>query len=245
MRPFGVAAAGRTEVGTVRENNEDSFHIGSRLIVVADGIGGAVAGELASQTLVRTFAAVEESGQDVDLYRVLADLVDRSSQEILGLVRTDPDLEGMGTTATAMMWSAEVIVVAQVGDSRAYYLQRGGQQPMRQITRDDSFVQYLVDTGVISRDQAARHPRRNVILKAVNGMSVTPSFSTLAPLAGDRYLLCSDGLSDYVDDAEIERVLRGAVDPDAAAEALIDAALKADTRDNVTVIVADILSVQG
>jgi protein phosphatase len=245
MKPFTVLAAGRTEVGTARENNEDSFHIGSRLIVVADGIGGAVAGELASQTLVRIFAAVEESDQDLDLYQVLADLVDRSSQEILGMVRIDPDLEGMGTTATAMMWSAEVIVVAQVGDSRAYYLQRGGHQPMRQITRDDSFVQYLVDTGVITREQAARHPRRNVILKAVNGMSVTPSFSTLAPLPGDRYLLCSDGLSDYVDDTEIERVLRTADGPDQAAESLVEAALKADTRDNVTVIVADIIPAEG
>ncbi len=241
MRPFAVAAAGRTDVGTVRENNEDSSHIGQRLLVVADGIGGAAAGELASQTLVGIFAGVEDAEPDADLYRVLADLVERSSEEILDLVRSDPDLEGMGTTATAMMWSAELIVIAQVGDSRAYYLQRGGLQPMRQITRDDSFVQYLVDTGVITREQAAQHPRRNVILKAVNGMSVTPSFSTMAPLIGDRYLLCSDGLSDYVSDDVIDAVLRGVEDREAAADALIEAALRADTRDNVTVIVADVV----
>jgi PPM family protein phosphatase len=241
MRPFAVAAAGRTDVGTVRENNEDSSHIGQRLLVVADGIGGAAAGELASQTLVGIFAGVEDAEPDADLYRVLADLVERSSEEILDLVRSDPDLEGMGTTATAMMWSAELIVIAQVGDSRAYYLQRGGLQPMRQITRDDSFVQYLVDTGVITREQAAQHPRRNVILKAVNGMSVTPSFSTMAPLIGDRYLLCSDGLSDYVSDDVIDAVLRGVDDREAAADALIEAALRADTRDNVTVIVADVV----
>jgi protein phosphatase len=241
MKSFVVKAVGRTDVGTVRENNEDSFHIGQRLLVVADGIGGAAAGELASQTLVGIFARVADAEPETDLYQVLADLVERSSEEILELVRSDPDLEGMGTTATAMMWSAERIVLAQVGDSRAYYLQRGGQQPLRQITRDDSFVQYLVDTGVITREQATWHPRRNVILKAVNGMSVTPSFSTMAPLIGDRYLLCSDGLSDYVPDDVIDRVLRTVEDREAAADALITAALQAQTRDNVTVIVADVL----
>jgi serine/threonine protein phosphatase PrpC len=240
-RPFSVRAAGRTHVGLVRGNNEDSYYIGEHLLVVADGIGGAVAGELASQTLVGVFAAVEKADDITDLYETLADSVAQSSQEIRGLVRIDPDLAGMGTTATAMMWSAERIVFAHVGDSRAYYLQRGGHQPMRQITRDDSFVQYLLDTGVITAEEAVRHPRRNVILKAVNGMSVTPSFSTFAPLTGDRYLLCSDGLSDYVDDAAIENVLATVSDRHQATAALIALTLETGARDNVTVIVADVV----
>jgi protein phosphatase len=245
MEPFVIAAVGRTDVGLARQNNEDSFHIGDRLLLVADGIGGAVAGELASQTLVGVFANVQRSGDDDDLYQLLADSVDRSSAQILDMVRSDPDLEGMGTTATAMMWSSDRIVFAHVGDSRAYYLQRGSTHRLRQITRDDSFVQYLVDHGVLTAEEATRDPRRNVILKAVTGVSVKPSFSTFAPMIGDRYLLCSDGLSDYVSDDQIEEVLNTVADLDDAAEALIAAALHAETRDNVTVIVADVAGLEA
>lgn len=242
MTEFTVAAAGRTHVGLVRDNNEDCFHIGDHLLVVADGVGGAVAGEIASQTVVDSFVAVAGADTGDDLYAVLAESVRRGTEQILGLVRDDPDLEGMGTTATAMMWSADRIVFAHVGDSRAYYLQRGEHRPMAQITRDDSFVQYLVDSGLLTAEQAASDPRRNVILKAVNGMSVTPAFSTLAPLVGDRYLLCSDGLTDYVSDAAIAEVLTGESDRDAAAEALIGLTLQTAARDNVTVIVADVIA---
>ncbi len=240
MTEFTVVAAGRTHVGLVRGNNEDCFHVGDHLLVVADGVGGAVAGEIASQTVVEAFVAVAGADTDGDLYAVLAASVRRGTQEIRGLVRDDPDLAGMGTTATAMMWSPDRIVFAHVGDSRAYYLQREGHLPMTQITRDDSFVQYLVDSGLLTAEQAASDPRRNVILKAVNGMSVTPALSTLAPLVGDRYLLCSDGLTDYVDDASIAEVLAGESDRDAAAEALIGLTLQTAARDNVTVIVADV-----
>jgi protein phosphatase len=241
MKPFSVAAAGRTHVGLVRGNNEDSFHIGENLLVVADGIGGSVAGELASQTVVEIFADVRHADDGDDLYRILAELVERSTDQINELVRRDPDLEGMGTTATAMMWCADRIVFAHVGDSRAYYLQRAASQEFTQITRDDSFVQYLVDRGLITPEQAREHPRRNVILKALNGMSVTPQFSTLAPLIGDRYLLCSDGLSDYVDRSAIEDTLRSNADREEAADALIQLSLDAGAPDNVTVIVADVV----
>ena len=241
VRQFTVRAAGRTHVGLVRQNNEDSLYLGEHLLVVADGVGGAVAGELASQTLVAAFAAVEESDDTGDLYRALTDAVRRGSDAIRDLVLTDPDLDGMGTTATAMMWSRDRVVFAHVGDSRAYYLSAALNSGLRQITKDDSFVQHLVDTKVITAEEAASHPRRNVILKAVNGMSVTPTFTTLAPLRGDRYLLCSDGLSDYVSAATIEDILRNVRDPDDAATALIEVTLAAGARDNVTVIVADIV----
>ena len=241
MKPFSVVAVGRSDQGLRYDHNEDSFHLGANLVVVADGIGGSVAGEVASRTVVDVFAAAEPAEDGDDLYRILGECLRRSTDAINELVRQDPELDGMGTTATAMMWVDDRIVVAQVGDSRAYYLPDRGARELAQITRDDSFVQYLVDSGSITADEARSHPRRNVILQALNGMSVTPTFTTMAPMPGDRYLLCSDGLSDYVAHAEIERVVRGVDDRDVAAEQLIDLALQAGAPDNVTVIVADVV----
>lgn len=241
MKPFSVAAVGRSDPGLRYDHNEDSFHLGENLVVVADGIGGSVAGEVASRTVVDVFAGAGAADNGDDLYRILGDCVRRSTDAINDLVREDPDLDGMGTTATAMMWVADRIVVAQVGDSRAYYLPGRGARELAQITRDDSFVQYLVDVGTITAEQARSHPRRNVILQALNGMSVTPTFTTMAPLVRDRYLLCSDGLSDYVAHAQIERVVRDGMDREAAADELIDLALQAGAPDNVTVIIADVV----
>jgi len=241
VKPFSVAAVGRSDQGLRYDHNEDSFHLGEQLAVIADGIGGSVAGEVASRTVVDVFAEADPAESGDDLYRILGDCVRRSTDAINDLVRRDPDLDGMGTTATAMMWVADRIVVAQIGDSRAYYLPGRGARELAQITRDDSFVQYLVDVGTITAEAARSHPRRNVILQALNGMSVTPTFSTMAPMPGDRYLLCSDGLSDYVEHAEIERVLRDGSDRDAAAGDLIALALAAGAPDNVTVIVADVV----
>ncbi|WP_029136790.1 PP2C family protein-serine/threonine phosphatase [Nakamurella lactea] len=248
MRDYAVAAVGRTHVGLQKPNNEDSFHIGRGLLLVADGVGGSVAGEVASRTVVEVFAGVETASPDDDLYAILTDAVQRSTNSLLEQVEADPELEGMGTTATVMMWSGRRIVFAQIGDSRAYYLQGGApggtlhsdQQPeLQQVTKDDSFVQHLVDQGLLAPDEAAHHPRRNVILKALNGSTVSPSFSTFAPRIGDRYLLCSDGLSDYVEADEIREALLG-TDAEPAADRLIELSLAAGAPDNVTVIIADI-----
>ena len=237
---FSVRAQGRTDVGLVKPNNEDSFHIGSRLLVVADGVGGSVAGEVASATVASAFAEVERRADDEDPYAVLAEAVELSTDRLRQLLRENPALDGMGTTATAMMWSDKRVVFAQIGDSRAYYLPGRGVRELHQVTKDDSFVQFLVDRGQITAAQARDHPQRNVILKALNGMSVAPSFSTYAAVVGDRYLLCSDGLSDYVAESLIERRLLGD-DPDVA-DRLIDDALAAGAPDNVTVVVADIVA---
>jgi protein phosphatase len=249
VRDYAVTAVGRTHVGLQKPNNEDSFHIGRSLLLVADGVGGSAAGEVASRTVVDIFADVESASPDGDLYAVLTAAVDRSTHSLLEQVEADPELEGMGTTATVMMWSGHRIVFAQIGDSRAYYLQQaapGGrlhpEQPveLQQITKDDSFVQHLVDQGLLAPAEAARHPRRNVILKALNGSTVSPSFSTYAPRIGDRYLLCSDGLSDYVDaDDILDALIATPAEP--AAAALIDLSLAAGAPDNVTVIIADIV----
>ena len=229
----------------MRDSNEDSYWVGDCTVVVADGVGGAVGGELASQTLVDTFAELDLGEGAGDPYDALAEAVDRSSAAILRQVEADPGLKGMGTTATAMMCSGRRIVFAQVGDSRAYYLdtrsrEDPGRTVLRQVTRDDSFVQFLVDSGVIDADEARAHPQRNVILKAVSGQKIAPSFSTYAPVVGDRYLLCSDGLSDYVDEPAIGAAL---AEPDrgAAADRLIELALAAGAPDNVTAVVVDIV----
>jgi protein phosphatase len=240
---YRVAAVGRTDTGLVKPNNEDSFFIGDRLIVVADGVGGAVAGEVASATVASAFAEVEHRSLDTDPYRVLAEAVELSTDRLAALLREQPDLEGMGTTATAMIVSAKRLVFAQIGDSRAYYLpSRRQQSTLHQVTRDDSFVQYLVEAGTITPQQAWRHPKRHVILKALNGMSVSPTFSTYAALAGDRYLLCSDGLSDVVPAERIEQRLRDLPDRTEVAETLVADALDAGAPDNVTVVVVDLES---
>ncbi|MDQ2847867.1 MAG: protein phosphatase 2C domain-containing protein [Actinomycetota bacterium] len=254
MRDYGVAAVGRTHVGLVKPNNEDSFHIGSGLLIVADGVGGSAAGEVASRTVVDIFAEVGHesaaAGEDKDIYALLKGAVDRSTDSLLSQVDADPSLEGMGTTVTAMMWSGRRIVFAQIGDSRAYYLQSGTpgvprqsaeRLELQQVTKDDSFVQYLVDQGLLAKRDAVRHPRRNVILKALNGTTVSPSFSTFAPRIGDRYLLCSDGLSDYVAADDIQSTLLD-TEAAAAADRLIELCLESGAPDNVTVIIADVIA---
>lgn len=261
MRDYAVQAVGRTHVGLVKPNNEDAFLIGDRLLVVADGVGGSAAGEVASRTVVDIFAdadqaqdaPTETAGAEQHIYDTIVDAVNRSTDSLLEQVQTDPELEGMGTTVTVMMWSGRRIVFAQIGDSRAYYLQFGApaarrhpDQPptLTQITKDDSFVQFLVDQGSLAPEEAAKHPRRNVILKALNGSEVSPSFSTHAAVTGDRYLLCSDGLSDYVSGPDILRIALG-TDADTAADRLIQAGLDAGAPDNITVIIADIVAADG
>jgi protein phosphatase len=238
---YAVAAVGRTHPGKVRANNEDSYHIGARVLIVADGVGGNVAGEVASQTVVSVFAMVDESDPDDDVYEVLTAAVARSSDAICQQVEADPRLAGMSTTATVMMACDRRIVFAQIGDSRAYFLRRRPLGRLHQVTRDDSFVQFLVDTGQIDAEEARTHPNRNVILKALDGQEVAPSFATYVPMVGDRYLLCSDGLTDYVHEDDVLEALTD-TERDDAADHLIDLALAAGAPDNVTVIVADLVA---
>lgn len=242
MTRLFLAATGRTDVGLQRDNNEDSYFIGDRTLVVADGVGGSVAGELASETVVDVFTrlTLPDDNDDEDLGGALVDAAAEGNRAIRDLVQRRPELSGMGTTLTAAAWAGRRIVFAQVGDSRAYYLPARGPRTMTQITRDDSFVQYLVDRGKITAEQAAVHPRRNVILQALDGTPVTPALTVMALVPGDRYLLCSDGLSDYVPREAVEAVLRDIADRDEAADATIDLALEAGAPDNVTVIVADV-----
>lgn len=239
--------AARSDVGLVRTGNEDSGYAGPTLLVVADGMGGHAAGELASAAAVATFASLTETwetardGTDV----VMAELVDgvaTTTAELGRVVAAHPELHGMGTTLTALAWHEGHVTLAHVGDSRAYQLREG---ELTQLTIDHTYVQMLVDTGRITAEEALTHSRRNLIMRAIDGVTdVEPDLHSIDPRAGDRFLLCSDGLSGVVPAAEIASLL-GTGDPTYAAGALVEKALENGAPDNVTVVVAQVVDVDA
>ncbi len=224
-----LRAAAVSDRGKVRDNNEDAVYAGARLIAVADGVGGGPSGEIASGIVIRELAKLEDSAGSLD------EAIGAANQRLREAVRADADLEGMGTTLTAMLAVNEGLQLAHIGDSRAY-LWRDGR--LTQLSRDDTFVQGLVDQGIISATEARAHPQRALVTQAMHGSAIEPSFAPVTPRAGDRYLLCSDGLSDYVDDDTIERTITSSDDLEECARALVDLALAAGAPDNVTVVVA-------
>jgi protein phosphatase len=229
-----------SHVGIVRDGNEDSLFAGRQLLVVADGVGGSAYGEVASATTISTLAPIDGEPADSvdDPLTVLRDGVRAANDRVRELTERDPKLAGMGTTLTAMLWSQQRFGLAQVGDSRAYRL-RDGQ--LDQISRDQTFVQMLVEEGRITPEQALSHPQRSVILSAIDGREpLEPAVELLDPQAGDRYLLCSDGLSDYVPVADIAAGMTSE-DPQPTCERLVALALDAGAPDNVSCIVADLL----
>jgi protein phosphatase len=206
---------------------------------VADGVGGHAAGEVASRTVVGVLASLEKAWVDGPLDEALARAVSEGNERIAFVAGCRPETAGMSTTLTAVALHGD-FVVANIGDSRAYLLRDGA---LRQLTRDDSLLQELLDAGLVDPDAARSHPRRNVVTAALDGApGREPAVSRVPALPGDRLLLCSDGLSDVLDAARIAQLL---AEPDAsgAAEALVRAALDAGARDNVTVVVADAVPV--
>ncbi|PRZ42787.1 protein phosphatase [Antricoccus suffuscus] len=229
--------AARSDRGLVRQNNQDSVYAGSRLLAVADGMGGHVGGEVASKIVIAAFEYLDEDVPAADMLEALRDATHSSTQHLREVVDERPELDGMGTTLTAMLFNGQRIALCHVGDSRAYLLRDG---TLTQITHDDTFVQALIDEGRITEEEASVHPQRSVILRALNGADVEPDLSMREARPGDRYVLCSDGLSSFVSFETIHDGL-AITDPEDAAERLIDLALRAGGPDNVTVIVADVL----
>jgi protein phosphatase len=226
----------RSDVGLHRDGNEDSFIAGSRLVVVADGVGGSVAGEIASTLAVQALQPLEADTSITDPLAALGAAIRTANTDLRIAIESDRALAGMGTTLTAMLWSGETLGMAQLGDSRAYRMRAG---ELQQITKDHTLVQSLVDEGQITAEEALVHPRRSWILRALDGRDESePDLVILDPQPGDRYLLCSDGLSDYVDVTAIAEALT-ATDPQDASQRLVDLALKAGAPDNVTCVVAD------
>ena len=236
MTPALVYTA-RSHLGMVRQNNEDSAYAGPRLLALADGMGGHAAGELASQFVVASLARLDEDESGQDLTGALTRSLVEGNEAIAAHVSAHPETEGMGCTATALLFDGRRMGLIHVGDSRAYLLRDGS---LTQITKDDTFVQSLVDRGELSADEAHNHPRRSLILKALTGEPVEPTVVIREARPGDRYLLCSDGLSDPVSTETIAETLEtGTVD--SAADRLVQLALRSGGPDNITVVVADVL----
>lgn len=233
--------AARSDVGLVREGNEDSGYAGPALLMVADGMGGHAAGELASAIAIATVADLDVHPPSVDsILSSLGDAITEVGDTIADVIADDPELTGMGTTATGVYWLGNQVAVVHVGDSRGYLLRDG---ELEQITHDHTYVQTLVDAGRITEAEAMVHPRRALIMRALDGMSVVEAdLSIRDALDGDRFMLCSDGLSGVVANDEIARILGGG-DPTGAVTRLVDLALERGAPDNVTVVVADVVEV--
>jgi PPM family protein phosphatase len=234
--------AARSHVGLIRDGNEDSGYAGPRLLVVADGMGGQAAGELASSVVVQTVAQLDANTQPqppADPVRALAERINEAHERLHTIITDNPQLEGMGTTLTAFLFSESHVAFAHIGDSRAYRLRAGR---LEQLTADHTWVQRLVDEGRISEEEAGHHPQRSLLMRALDGRGQVAdadlSVTDIQP--GDRLMLCSDGLSSFVSFDTLESTLAGYADPHQAAESLIQLALRAGGPDNVTCIVADV-----
>ena len=232
-----LRAVAATDQGLVRSNNEDALFVGSRLLVVADGMGGLPAGELASEILIGALAAVDEKPDTGEPLQDLIAALGTANERIEAAVADDDARDGMGTTVTALLMAGDRVAALNVGDSRCYLVRAG---ELTQLTRDDTYVQALVDQGVLTPDDARRHPQRALVTQAVQGGPFRPAGRMVPVEVGDRFLLCSDGLSDYVEDAVIADTLRDNPDRKTCAAELVNRTLEAGAPDNVTVIVADV-----
>ncbi|SDS86074.1 protein phosphatase [Nocardioides scoriae] len=229
--------AALSDVGRVRRDNQDSGYAGPHLLVIADGVGGSARGDVASAETVEVLRRLDEPPGN-DVLGALAGAIHLSHDRIAQLVAEDSELEGTSTTVTALVFDGQRIGVGHVGDSRGYLLRDG---TLSQLTTDHTFVQSLVDEGRITEDEARVHPHRNLILRAVDGVhEPEPDVFTLEVALGDRILLCSDGASGSLTDAQLARILAEG-SPDHAAVTLVTSALEAGSSDNVTVVVADLV----
>jgi protein phosphatase len=228
-----------SEVG-LRGNNEDATFASSRLVAVADGVGGAAAGELASNAAIMKMVSLDKRRLVNALETELSDAVADANDLISFSTFYEPSHTGMATTLTAVAMANDGrYLIANVGDSRTYLL-RGGD--LIRLTRDDSLVQELIDQGDLSEDEARGHPHRAVVLNVLDGGERTEvALRAVDAQAGDRLLLCSDGITDYLTDDQLADFL-GRNDAAQAVRGLVDAALEHGSRDNVTAVVADVVA---
>ena len=224
----------RTDVGCQRERNEDSLIVSPPLYVVADGMGGHLAGDVASEVAVNTLSALAPTIPDIDL---LGRAVESANHAVITEAQK-AGCEGMGTTMTACVIQGSKIAIAHVGDSRAYLLHTG---KLQQLTRDHSWVADMVEQGKLTPDEARTHPNRSVITRALGSdPMMQPDLYEITASEGDRLLLCSDGLTGMVDDGSIQAMLARIRDPQRCAAALVNEAIANGGADNITVIVVDI-----
>ncbi|SFC91667.1 protein phosphatase [Nocardioides terrae] len=241
-RALQLRFAAISDVGRVRKDNQDSGYAGPWLLTVCDGVGGAARGDLASSTAVQQLRNLDVAPQPEhtteEMIGQVAGALHRAHDRIAELVDHDPSLSSTSTTATVALFDGTQLAIGHVGDSRAYLFR---QQGLTQLTHDHTFVQTLIDDGRITETEARYHPHRNLILKAIDGQRETEPDLFIVPLqAGDRLMLCSDGVCGVLDDGRIADVLTGG-SADYAAVELVRASLEAGSSDNVTCIVADVV----
>ncbi|GAA2240008.1 protein phosphatase 2C domain-containing protein [Rarobacter faecitabidus] len=230
-----------SDVGLVRANNQDSAYAGPHLLAVADGMGGHAGGDTASSLAIAKLAPLDDEALGSgDIVKRLKDTIEEARLELVAYARSHPKVAGMGTTITTLLRSGNKIAMAHMGDSRAYLLHK---DEFTQVTVDHTFVQHLVDTGRITPEEAENHPQRSVVMRVLGDFEVelTPDVSMREAHVGDRWLLCSDGLSGYVAHDTIKRTLEEYEDPAQCAEKLVQLALRAGGPDNITAIVADVI----
>lgn len=233
-----LSAAVLSDTGPRRSSNEDAAFVAPFAAAVADGVGGGPAGEIASASLIHRVAP---SSRHIDSVEDARTLLSWSNADLAARARDDPAMAGMATTFTGIFLTDQAVFLAHVGDSRGYLLRDGR---LRRQTRDDSWVQHLVDAGHITPGEAASHPRRNVVTASLHGDPTDRdaiAVSRLDARVGDRWLLCSDGVSDYVPDDLLLASLAAHVEPEEASDVLVELALAAGTHDNATAVVCDIL----
>jgi serine/threonine protein phosphatase PrpC len=228
--------AAQSDRGLIRDGNQDSVYAGPRLLAVADGMGGMAAGDIASNIVIGAMAPLDEDVPGDALVDALRHAVGTANQQLRDTVDANPHLEGMGTTLTAVLFSGSKIGMVHIGDSRAYLLRQG---EFAQITKDDTYVQMLVDEGRISPEEASSHPQRSLLTRALDGRDIDPEYSVRQVLKGDRYLICSDGLSGVVSSDTIGDSMKEYADPQQCVERLVQLALRGGGPDNITVVIAD------
>ncbi|MCQ9389716.1 protein phosphatase 2C domain-containing protein [Brevibacterium sp. 50QC2O2] len=237
---FMLRTAARSNTGLVRKNNQDSGYAGPNFLLIADGMGGHAGGDVASAITVSQLEPLDHPDQGSDAMENLRSAILTANERITNTVATQHELAGMGTTVTALLRSGEQLALAHIGDSRAYLL-RGGI--LTQITSDHTFVQMLVDEGRITPEEAETHPQRSVVMRVLGDVGQAPELdmSIREARPGDRWMLCSDGLTGFADIDEISTRMEQIDDPGACADALIDLALGGGGGDNVTVLIGDVV----
>jgi PPM family protein phosphatase len=231
----------RSDVGLLREGNEDSAFAGPNLLAIADGMGGHAAGEVASAVAISALEPLDRQNlhEPKAMLGALARAVAEANTTLHEMSLADPSVEGMGTTLTALLWSGSQVALCHIGDSRAYLLRDGD---FYQITRDHTLVQSLVDEGRLTPEAAATHPQRSLVVRALQSSTdAEPDLQMREGMLGDRYLLCSDGLSDVVTEQTLHKTLVTYSDPEQAVLHLIDLAIRSGGPDNITCIVADVV----
>ncbi|KAA9106305.1 PP2C family protein-serine/threonine phosphatase [Microbacterium rhizomatis] len=237
---FQGSSAAISHTGKVRSNNQDSGYSGSNLFAVADGMGGHAGGDVASSLAIMRLQAVDQPfASTSEAERALRDAISDSAAELIDTVAMRPELAGMGTTVSALVMVDDYAVIAHIGDSRIYLYR---DDALTQITTDHTFVQRLVDSGRITPEEARFHPRRSVLMRVLGDMDPDPEVDTfiMPTQQGDRWLLCSDGLSGVVDDAHTAKALGAGLAPGRTADSLLKQALDAGAPDNVTLVLVDV-----